>query len=1277
MKRVKKIIMIFFVVIIAIIATAFLFIQTPWAKDILKNQIVGIANKEINGTLGIEKINGNFFSKIEISKISLSDENNDTIAKIEKLGLKYSIIDILVGRITVNDFYIVAPQINLSQQDSVWNFEKLIVPDTTKVDTTISEPFNFKLSVLIDKIRLENGNINIVANDTIIPQSIENINISISAYYDTKNLLAKLNRFSFKTKKPDVELKNLTFAINYDFKKWELDKFLLSTAKNDITIKAIFEDFENLYLGVNWNNIEFSEFEYFLPPTKIIAKPNFNFTLENNNSFAEIKTEISYNKSHIKIFGNILNFENFIENNPKKEIKTELTININNAKPNDWIVLDKLNAIANCDIEIYSGDILNNQSPIFITGNINNSSYEKFIIESSDIEISYIPEMILSKININSNVGDIVANANVSKLEKKQKIDANILIENVILNKILENQLENSIINSTIKADGFIENDSIIDINFLIGSNNLTAEHIHFDTLNISGNYKNDLILINEIVISNNSFTANAKASLKENNYIDATLNLNLKNIDEFSHYVEQQINWESINLNFSTNGSLDTLNINAQTKINKIEVDSLVFAEKINFATKGKIIKNNPFIDGKIDIFNISNNDIQIDTTNIIFAIADSLWNIALQTTVLENKIQTKIAGNLTNFNSIEVENLEIYNENNSFELNEKSIINYSDTLIFVDKFNITDKKNNEFSWNSNLFISNDKIDAYSAIKNLNLEILNNYHLVDEHIAGLLNFDINITKNFDDIKIYANSNIDKINYENILIEKVNAIFGYGDNIFDSKISVLSNKNDSLILTAKAPFSISYNDSLHFSWNKDFEAKLFSKELLLNNFFTNTKKIKQPEAILNMDFDAFGNVDKPQFKGYLNIEKGTLPFPKFGIDYKDIKLRLRAENNIINLDSLYIKQKGWLLTKGVVELSNKEFGKLNSLDFSLKSDNFQLAKHNNYDALISSDITLNHNDIETKYGGVLQVLRSSFNIDALTDFGGAKSLETPLLIQALEENRDSTTIEINKNIEIPKSEENEFLRNLKGSLKVEIPRNFWIKSDDMQMELYGDVDVIKNSTFFEIFGSLGVHRGFYTFYGKKMVIDEGEFTFTGGENFNPALHLNALYTFRTPEREKKVLSLNVGGDLAEPEITFSLDKVDIPEADAIAYILFGQPFDQLNHDSQSGVNDAIASRLFSNMIASQLSKTLGKTLNLDLIEVDPTDNWQNTTFTVGKYLTNDLFVTYQRSFGESDDNEISKETISLEYEITKRLSLRLLKGSVKESGVDLIIKVEK
>lgn len=1277
MKRVKKIIMIFFVVIIAIIATALLFIQTPWAKDILKNQIIGIANKEINGTLGIEKISGIFFTKIEISKISLSDENNDTIAKIEKLGAKYSLIDILVGRITINDFYILSPQINLSQKDTIWNFQTLIIQDSTKIDTTSSKPFELKFSVLIDKIRLENGNINIVANDTIIPQSIENININISAYYDTKNLLAKLNRFSFKTKKPDVELKNLTFAINYDFKKWELDKFLLSTAKNDITIKAIFEDFENLYLGVNWNNIEFGEFEYFLPPTEIIAKHNFNFTLENKKSLAEINTEISNNESHIKIVGNIFNIENFIENNPEKEIKTELIININNAKPNDWIVLEKLNAIANCDIEIYSEDILNNQSPIFITGNINNSSYEKFIIESSDIEISYIPEMILAKLDINSNVGNIIANADISQIENKQKIDANISIENVILNKILENQLENSIINSTIKADGLIENDSIIDINFWVGSNSLTAEHIHFDTLNISGNYKNDLILINEIVISNNSFTANAKASLKENNYIDATLNLNLKNIDEFSHYVEQQINWESINLNLSTNGSLDSLNINAQTKINKIEVDSLVFAEKLNFATKGKIIKNNPFIDGKIDIFNISNNDIQIDTTNIIFAIADSLWNIALQTTVLENKIQTKIAGNLTNFNSIEVENLEIYNENNSFELNEKSIINYSDTLIFVDKFNITDKKNNEFSWNSNLFISNDKIDAYSAIKNLNLEILNNYHLVDEHIAGLLNFDINITKNFDDIKIYANSNIDKINYENILIEKVNAVFGYGDNIFDSKISVLSNKNDSLILTAKAPFSISYNDSLHFSWNKDFEAKLFSKELLLNNFFTNTKKIKQPEAILNMDFDAFGNVDNPKFKGYLNVEKGTLPFPKFGIDYKDIKLRLRAENNIINLDSLYIKQKGWLLAKGVVELSNKEFGKLNSLDFSLKSDNFQLAKHNNYDALISSDITLNHNDIETKYGGVLQVLRSSFNIDALTDFGGAKSLETPLLIQALEENRDSTTIEINKNIEIPKSEENEFLRNLKGSLKVEIPRNFWIKSDDMQMELYGDVDVIKNSTFFEIFGSLGVHRGFYTFYGKKMVIDEGEFTFTGGENFNPALHLNALYTFRTPEREKKVLSLNVGGDLAEPEITFSLDKVDIPEADAIAYILFGQPFDQLNHDSQSGVNDAIASRLFSNMIASQLSKTLGKTLNLDLIEVDPTDNWQNTTFTVGKYLTNDLFVTYQRSFGESDDNEISKETISLEYEITKRLSLRLLKGSVKESGVDLIIKVEK
>lgn len=129
------------------------------------------------------------------------------------------------------------------------------------------------------------------------------------------------------------------------------------------------------------------------------------------------------------------------------------------------------------------------------------------------------------------------------------------------------------------------------------------------------------------------------------------------------------------------------------------------------------------------------------------------------------------------------------------------------------------------------------------------------------------------------------------------------------------------------------------------------------------------------------------------------------------------------------------------------------------------------------------------------------------------------------------------------------------MKLLTGKLNVELPRNTWIRSPDMQMELYGNLDVVKNSDIFELFGSAGIHRGYYTLYGKRFAIKEGELTFSGGEEFNPLINLKAAYTFRDKNKNKKILTLIVGGSLNDPDIAFELDGSSIPEADAMAYLL--------------------------------------------------------------------------------------------------------------------------
>ena len=81
-------------------------------------------------------------------------------------------------------------------------------------------------------------------------------------------------------------------------------------------------------------------------------------------------------------------------------------------------------------------------------------------------------------------------------------------------------------------------------------------------------------------------------------------------------------------------------------------------------------------------------------------------------------------------------------------------------------------------------------------------------------------------------------------------------------------------------------------------------------------------------------------------------------------------------------------------------------------------------------------------------------------------------------------------------------------------------------------------------------------------------------------------------------------------------------------------------------------------------------------MKLDVIEVNATDNWQSANFVVGKYITQNIFVTYKREFGQNLDNNLYPETISMEYELRKYLFLQLIQGSPQDSGFDLLFRYD-
>jgi len=128
-------------------------------------------------------------------------------------------------------------------------------------------------------------------------------------------------------------------------------------------------------------------------------------------------------------------------------------------------------------------------------------------------------------------------------------------------------------------------------------------------------------------------------------------------------------------------------------------------------------------------------------------------------------------------------------------------------------------------------------------------------------------------------------------------------------------------------------------------------------------------------------------------------------------------------------------------------------------------------------------------------------------------------------------------------------------------------------------------------------------------------------------------------------------------------------------------IVFGKSTAQLSSGERNQIDnsgqDNLATKILVSQIASRVTSVLQNRLNLDVVEFRGDSNWRQAQVVVGKYLTNNLFLSYERELSFGSNNEVNSEKITLEYEIIPRLFLQGTQGDEKATGLDLIWKYQK
>jgi translocation and assembly module TamB len=410
-------------------------------------------------------------------------------------------------------------------------------------------------------------------------------------------------------------------------------------------------------------------------------------------------------------------------------------------------------------------------------------------------------------------------------------------------------------------------------------------------------------------------------------------------------------------------------------------------------------------------------------------------------------------------------------------------------------------------------------------------------------------------------------------------------------------------------------------------------------------------QVTQSDGTLKLDLQVSGTLQAPQMNGSLLLNDGVLQLVPTGERYQDIQMRMIFAGNRIDIQRLQVgSRSGPLNVAGWVELAGQT---LRQVDLTVRARDFTAMHTPFIQAQTSMDLAVRGSLQEMSATGTITVPSLRVQINKIPGTGHRDVQPWELTVEgvygpgpdAVAAGEDGSPGVPQVNVPLP------FLR---ADIRVDIPRNAWVQGPGTAMEMNGDIRITKAlEQPFILSGGITMVRGFATFYNKKFVMQEGQVTFTGSPEINPFVNITVTHTVSGYE-----VQIHVEGQARQPKVTFS-STPELEQTDILSLLIVGKTMDRLSSSDQQSLSSQLGGAA-GGLIAGPLQEAIGGALGLDMFTIGAGDS----SVSIGEYVTQDLFLSYDVSMGKGGGNRVG-----LEYSITPELKL---KGSTSDNGASSI-----
>ncbi len=518
-----------------------------------------------------------------------------------------------------------------------------------------------------------------------------------------------------------------------------------------------------------------------------------------------------------------------------------------------------------------------------------------------------------------------------------------------------------------------------------------------------------------------------------------------------------------------------------------------------------------------------------------------------------------------------------------------------------------------------------------------------------DRGIGGVLSLQAVVGGVVDNPTIVGSFDLTNPSYLDYTLDALTGSLDYANQ--DAQVTLLGNLADRDVFRANGtvPVDLSFRELESRVVDRSVQLEVSTDSLPASVLLSVIDGLSAVEGTLSGSVDVTGRLDSLSPNGRVELQAGAVVVEPLGVRHRDGSgTFVLSPDGTVAVDlTARTSGGGSAVVTGIIDLSPDRQGDGifdPQFDLAVDLDNFLALNRRDISGRIDGNLMMGGYYRSPVITGDIRVRRGDLYLEEFSRSSRVLDLNDPALRGFV----DSQLAFGRPFLELG---ENPFLENLRAEVRVELDRDTWIRGEDLNVEIGGELLVTysRSQRDLALLGTLNAIRGQYTTV-RQFQVQQGTVDFSGAAGLNPDLDIQATTQVRRVEGDPLDVTATLTGTLADPRVTFTTDEPGVAESDILSYLVIGRPSLEFSTQRQGLAGGVLTTA--AGLGLSQLGAVIGREIGLDYLAISQDQgllsstgfgsSFGQTRFEVGWYLAPDLFVTLlTRPLAQSSNSQFA------------------------------------